>query len=203
MTKTGDYSRGKIYKLVSNQTDQVYIGSTCRKHLCTRMAGHRACYKAWLKGEFNYITCFELVKFDDCQIVLIEHFPCKDKYELEARERYHIENTVNVNRFIPTRSWKDYYECHRDEIIDRSKQHYNNNREQRLAKSKEYVESNREKIREYRKAYRASHKEQIKAHGDEKITCDVCGCSVRRQMISRHKKSQKCQSQGSRVLQCP
>ena len=35
-----DYSKGKIYKLVSNKTNDVYIGS-CLMTLSTRLSGHR------------------------------------------------------------------------------------------------------------------------------------------------------------------
>ena len=35
-----DYSKGKIYKLVSNKTDDVYIGS-CLMTLSTRLSKHR------------------------------------------------------------------------------------------------------------------------------------------------------------------
>ena len=35
------YSRGKIYKIVSDCTDKIYIGSTCEKYLSNRLAGHR------------------------------------------------------------------------------------------------------------------------------------------------------------------
>jgi len=86
MTKTGDYSQGKIYKLVSNQTDKIYIGSTCQRLLSKRLGSHRSHYKMWLAGNYCNTRSFEILKFNDSQIVLIENFPCQDKYELEARE---------------------------------------------------------------------------------------------------------------------
>ena len=109
MPRTGNYSLGKIYKIVGNQTEDVYIGSTCQKHLSTRLSGHKATYNTWLKGKSNYTTSYELIKYDDVQIILIENCPCNDKYQLEARERHHIENNKCVNKTIPTRTQRTMY----------------------------------------------------------------------------------------------
>ena len=44
------------------------------------------------------MTSFEIVKFEDVKIILIENFPCKTKYELLAREQYYIDNNICVNK---------------------------------------------------------------------------------------------------------
>ena len=43
MPNTGEYSLSKIYKLVSNQIDDIYIyiGSTCQLYLSKRFMGHK------------------------------------------------------------------------------------------------------------------------------------------------------------------
>ena len=48
MPRTGDYSLGKIYRLVSDQTVDIYIGSMCQQLLSTRFQGHMTYYKLWL-----------------------------------------------------------------------------------------------------------------------------------------------------------
>ena len=101
MVRTGNYEYGKIYKIVSNQTDDIYIGSTSQKLLFTRFAKHRAGYNTWLRDGQKFSTSWYILKYDDAQIILIENYPCKDKYELEARERHHIENNKCVNKQIP------------------------------------------------------------------------------------------------------
>ena len=45
------YSRGKIYKLISNQTTDVYYGSTVEPRLTNRLSSHRCNYKLWLNGK--------------------------------------------------------------------------------------------------------------------------------------------------------
>ena len=107
MVRTGDYSLGKIYKIVSDQTDDIYIGSTCQKLLSMRLAGHKLSYARWLGGKHNYISSFEILKYDDCKIILIESYPCNDKNELLSRERYWVENTKCINKNVPSRSKKN------------------------------------------------------------------------------------------------
>ena len=107
-----NYNNSKIYKIVSSQTDKVYIGSTTKDRLCQRMTGHRASYKSYLNKKYHYVSSFEIVKYDDAEIILIEAFPCKNKDELHKRERYWIENTKDcINKLIPTRAKKEKVNC--------------------------------------------------------------------------------------------
>lgn len=41
MPRTGDYSLGKLYKSVADETDDIYIGSTYQKLLSMRLCGHK------------------------------------------------------------------------------------------------------------------------------------------------------------------
>ena len=79
-----DYSNGKIYCIRSHQTDDIYIGSTIQP-LSHRMGNHKKTYKQWLNGKSNYVTSYEIMKYDDYYIELIEKYPCKDKMELERK----------------------------------------------------------------------------------------------------------------------
>ena len=62
METDSKYQRGKIYKLISNQTDDIYYGSTIEKTLSNRLGGHRSQYKLWLNNKSNYVTSFEIIK---------------------------------------------------------------------------------------------------------------------------------------------
>lgn len=92
------YQRGKIYKIVDNTNDDVYIGSTCESTLARRLVQHRADYNKYLKGNHNYTTSFKIIANGDYDIVLIENYPCNSKDELHARERYWTQNTNCVNK---------------------------------------------------------------------------------------------------------
>lgn len=114
---TNKYNGGKIYKLVSPHTDKIYIGSTCRS-IETRLKEHKSNYNKWISRNRNkgYISSFELLKYDDVNIVLLETYSCNNKYELYDKERYHIEQNLNnvVNKIRPNRTNQEYYQ---DNII--------------------------------------------------------------------------------------
>jgi len=50
-----DYSKSRIYKIVSDQIDKIYIGSTVEP-LSKRMTKHRSDYRRWKNGKYHYIT---------------------------------------------------------------------------------------------------------------------------------------------------
>ena len=76
-----DYLQGKIYKLVSSQTKDIYIGST-KTTLPERFKRHQANYKSGTTKS-KYRTSFKLLKYDDVRIELIEDFPTSSKFFLE------------------------------------------------------------------------------------------------------------------------
>jgi len=160
-----DYKNGKIYKITSNSTDKIYIGSTCQL-LCKRIAKHRCNYKEFLNGKGCNISSFEIIKLDDAIITLIEDFPCERKEQLHARERYYIElnKDICVNKVIPTRTKKEYNQ---------------DNRERLSAQDKQWREANVDKVKQYHETRR---KEQIQC---------MCGMFYSKQHKARHEKSKK------------
>ena len=107
-----NYELSKIYKIISTHTDKIYIGSTCEKHLSNRLAGHKAQYKRMIKlkeegfNSYPKMTSYELIKLGEVEIVLIENYPCKDRYELLRREREIIDENKDkiVNKGKPIRT---------------------------------------------------------------------------------------------------
>ena len=67
-----NYSRGKIYKIVCQTTNNQYIGSTTEPTLARRLAGHNCDFKRWKKGEFRYLTSFSILENNNYYIELIE-----------------------------------------------------------------------------------------------------------------------------------
>jgi len=80
-----NYQNGKIYKVVNDVNDMVYIGSTTTP-LSKRMSGHRL-----IKDTSRFHESMRTIGNDHFQIILIELFPCTCKAELEARE-YSVMN---------------------------------------------------------------------------------------------------------------
>ena len=151
MEKTENiYQRGKIYKIISNQTNDVYYGSTIEPYLTNRLSGHRTHYKCWLNGKRNNITSYELVNFDDAKIILVETFPCNTKDELHAREQHYIDNNDCVNK---QKAWsglskaeyqKQYNGENREKILEHNKQYYEHNKETISERYRQYYKDNKE-----------------------------------------------------------
>jgi len=129
-----DYQYGKIYKISSDSTDKIYIGSTSKQYLSSRLNDHKQSYKGFLNGKIKYYSAFDVLIFPDCKIILIESFPCKSKDELFAREDFHIKdlkekgvNVVNkkLNNIKTKEEQKEWF-----------KQHYQNNKQQINARDK-------------------------------------------------------------------
>ena len=93
----------RIYKLTSQQTPKIYIGST-KLSLNTRFILH----KTKFKNQVKYITANEILQYPDCNIELIEE--CNmTKDELKRKEGYYIKQNDCVNKNIAGRNLKQYY----------------------------------------------------------------------------------------------
>lgn len=184
-----DYSKGKIYCIRNHVNDEVYVGST-RQPLSSRMAEHRRCLtKEKEKHRPLYVLMSEL-GVEHFYIELIEEFPCNNKEQLCKREGHYIREMGSLNKVIPGRENKEWYEQNKEKILEHRKEY----REQNKDKIKEYYEQNKNKIKEYIKNYCEQNKDKIKEYRSEKIACDICGANVRRDNMSTHKRSIKCQS---------
>jgi hypothetical protein len=172
-----DYKNGRIYKITSNSCDKIYIGSTCQP-LYKRMGKHRDSYKQFINGKHTgKATSYDLIALGDAIITLIEDYPCERKEQLHARERYHIElnKDICINKVIPTRTIKEYYQ---------------DNKKTLLKEHKEYRQANKESIKEQRAEYYQQNIDKIKAIKNEKITC-ICGIVYSNSNKSRHEQSKK------------
>ena len=79
-----NYQLGKIYKIVNDVNDKIYIGSTCQT-LSSRMGGHRAVGKGLVCTSAFY-SAMNTIGIDHFQIVLVKSAPCTSKEELYAIE---------------------------------------------------------------------------------------------------------------------
>jgi len=156
-----DYSKSKIYKIVCNITGLVYIGSTSQT-LSKRIQDHKKNYQKYLNEKYHYITSFKIIENDNYDIVLLEDFPCERKEQLHAGERYFIENTECVNKQIPTRTMKEYYQDNKEQIQEKKKKFREDNKEKIREQNKQYYYQNKEKLREQKKHYRQENKELMK-----------------------------------------
>lgn len=101
------YNHSSIYKIVSNVTQDVYYGSTCKK-LSARLAQHRQTYKRYLNGKYHYVTSFKVLETDSYNIILVQSCNFETKEQLLAAERYYIDTFECVNKILPGRTYQEY-----------------------------------------------------------------------------------------------
>jgi hypothetical protein len=143
-----DYSKGKIYKIITNINDDIYIGSTCEPNLGRRLSQHKTDYKYYLNGKKGiYATSFKILETGNYDIVLIENYPCETKDQLHARERYWIENMECVNKNIPGRTVKEYCQ-----------NYYQKNKDYMNEQKRKWVSENRDKVNAYCREYYKKNK---------------------------------------------
>ena len=116
-----NYQQAKIYKIIDNITDEIYIGSTCYPNLARALASSVENYKSYLKDNLrsycSYFKIFENNDDDDYDIILLENFPCNSKDELNARLKYYIKNNECVNKKIMGRTKKEYNEDNKEKLL--------------------------------------------------------------------------------------
>ena len=148
-----NYELSKIYKIISSQTNDIYIGSTSQKYLSVRFQEHKKKYKLHLNEKYGYTSSYEIIKYNDCKIELLELYPCKCREQLRQREGYWQRKIKCVNIRTAGRTkkeWiednkerhdntrKNYYKKNKDVIAIKQKVLHENNKEARLNKMKEY-----------------------------------------------------------------
>lgn len=171
------YVHGKIYRIVSDQTDRVYIGSTCYERLCKRMSKHRCDYGRYQRGIGGRCTSFDLLQFDDARIVLIEEWPCTSRDQLRSREQYWIEHYRGLGAALN--------KCN---AIGRSVESFQKSRDRYRSGTK---------FRETRAAYLKTDKSRTQTAEymrEYRARTYACGCTDRQLQVcsrARHERSEK------------
>ena len=100
-----NYANGKIYMIhpiYEHKEGEIYIGSTTKQYLSQRMNEHRTLYARYQIGDtsswrYTVYNIFDKYGIMNCEIYLIESFPCNSKDELHSREGFYIRNKKWVN----------------------------------------------------------------------------------------------------------
>jgi len=162
---------GNIYKIISPNTDQIYIGSTTQT-LRRRMQEH---INEHAKKK-ERCTSKIILDAGNATIELIEVFNCDNRKQLLQREGFYIKQyaSICVNKVIPDRTRAEYYQDNRDEISTHRKQYKEAHKEQIAIYTKQYNEAHKEQRKAYyeinkneiaakKKQYRDTHKNEIAA----------------------------------------
>jgi hypothetical protein len=196
-----DYTKSKIYKIIANTEDEYrpYIGSTTREYLSQRLVQHRGHYNCYKNGKGALVASFKLFDkygIENCEIVLIENYPCATKDELRARERYWFDTIENCNICKPAifesdinENYKKRYQKQLELDPDANKKHYQRKLELDPECNKKQHQRRLELHLDYHKIKNERYnckKEILK----NKYTCE-CGSNIRATDKPRHNKSKK------------
>lgn len=160
-----NYKNGKIYKIVSPYTNEIYVGSTAKKYLCDRYYQHKSRYVQWLQEKRNFMSSTPLIAYGDSKIFLLEAYPCETKDQLRAQEQKWIEyfGELCINTYSA--------------ILNVTR---------RNEKKQLYRKQNKQKIREYDKNYRQKNLHTL----TEKFNCE-CGGKYTKEHTTKHEKTQR------------
>jgi len=173
-----DYTNGKIYKLISYSNPQlVYYGSTTQS-LSQRFTNHKSDYNRYNRNVGYYMSSFELMRFDDVKIILVERFVCETRDELLSKENEYITGNACVNRqrAILTEDErnvesKQYRESHKTE----SKQYWKSHKIEMTNQQKQYRGLNKIEMANQQKQYREAHKVEKKQYYEaHKVELKLC-----------------------------
>ena len=154
------YMNSKIYKLVNDVNDDVYVGSTYNL-LCRRMEKHRS-----HRFQYAHRPLYKLMNdlgVERFRIELVEDFPCENREQLRKREGYFIRQLGNLNMVIEDRTRKEYKEDNKDKIKEYMTTYREEKKDELLQYTKQYRDSHRDQI----KQYKLENKEQILAKNRE------------------------------------
>jgi hypothetical protein len=158
-----EYIGGKIYKIVDNTNNNIYIGSTTQTIL-KRLQNHKRNYENYLNDKYHYVTSFEIIKNNDYKIELLEDCNVlKTKKEVGKREKHYILTLDCVNKQIPTRTKKEYYEDNKEAIEAKKKVYYEANKEKIAEYKAKWAQENKDKIREKNRKWDLENKDKSDA----------------------------------------
>ena len=152
-----DYANGKIYKIVCNKTNKVYIGSTTLT-LHKRLLNHKSDSNSTTRRNCK---SSDIIINNDYYIELIEDYPCLTRKELLSCE-YEIKSKyecINVGRNYCSKEERDEYNKnyrfnHKKEISEyckNNKDRTNYLRRERYNNNPEYTKKQRDRANAFYK----------------------------------------------------
>ena len=94
-----NYELAKIYKIIDNTNNNVFIGSTCHKLICKRIGQHKTDFRNFNNGKnLKYYLVYDILKNNDYKAYLVENYPCSNIEELQKHEREIIDSMDCINK---------------------------------------------------------------------------------------------------------
>ena len=198
---TNSYANGKIYKIISDKTECVYIGSTTQP-LSKRFYFHKIDSSQKDKYKSKFYNIMREIGYENFRIILLKDFPCERREQLCAEEercRKEIDNDILLNShrcYITEEERKEHAKMWREKnkelLKKKGKIYYDENVELIRENARIYASDpkNKAKIKEKSKRYYNKHYDKLKENRKEKVEC-MCGSDVLKKDIRKHERSQK------------
>ena len=94
-----NYQLGKIYNIMNDINDILYVGSTAQPYLCSRWSSHRVNSKDATRTSGIY-NAMRTIGVDHFRIVLHHVFPCNSKDELVAEEYRTLDALITAGKSV-------------------------------------------------------------------------------------------------------
>lgn len=185
------YENSSIYKLCCNDptiTDE-YVGSTCS--FARRKSEHKR--HSATATEYLYSFIRGNGGWDNWKMIQLLAFECANKREKELKEREYIELLrPTLNKSVPTRSPKEYYQVNKEHLKQLAKVYKEDNKKKVADYQKEYnIEYqavNKDSLTEKKKQYYDNNKDELqKRQTARRATYVLCGCGAQVTVGSRWK----------------
>jgi len=176
-----------FYKIVciSDDIDLCYIGSTAnwkerqRTHKLACNNENISAYNTKIYQAIRANGGWE--NFKMVQLGTREQLTKREAEQVEEEYRQELKANMNTKRCYITEEQKQEYK----------KEYYETNKEIVNEVKKDYYETNKEWFLEQAKEYRETNREIINEKASEKVKCECCNLLMRKNNLSRHKKTEK------------
>lgn len=125
-----------VYQIKCNTTHQSYIGST-KMSLEKRMYAHENLCGHWKEGKANFCSSYPLIETNNYETTILEHCTLENKGERESHWVKITEGCVNKN--VPNRSMKEWYQDNKIQWKAHMKAYYHNVKKPKNQRLKESI----------------------------------------------------------------
>ena len=186
------YDKAKIYQIVNDISDDIYIGSTCQP-LSKRMAEHRASMRSNRDKNVKLYQKMNEIGVEHFRIELIKECHCENIEQLRAIEGKYIREMGTLNRQVAGRTHSEYCKEFKERYEPTKQNYRENNRDLLNEKNRTYYNDRKEEICE-------KHRQKYNEMTRVKIICDVCGGVHNKKNTPKHIRTKKHQEAINNIL---
>lgn len=184
-----DYSKAKIYKILNDIDDDIYVGATCQS-LSQRIAEHRKNIFGKQTKEWKFYMKMRDLGVEHFYIELVKEAPCESREQLRAIEGEYIRTLGTLNTKIAGRTKKQYTQDTKEK-----KKEYDRKRREEIGEEINQRRRNTywqdvEKSRENKRQQYQENPEKVLQYQKRRVNCKICGKELSQGFVYEHLKKQ-------------